>query len=383
MPVEGAGDSITELAVDLGARSYAIHIGPGLLHDIGARCKEIARGSTAFIVSDENVAPLYLTPVSEALRGAGLTPVPIVLAPGEAAKSFEQLAVLVGDLLDAGMDRSALIVALGGGVIGDLAGFAAAIVMRGVDYVQVPTTLLSQVDSSVGGKTAIDMPQGKNLVGSFHQPRLVIADSSTLDSLPRRELLAGYGEVVKYAVLGDAEFFAWLEANGAAALAEDGPERTEMIARCCAMKADIVSRDERECEGGVRARLNLGHTFAHAFEVEAGFDGRLLHGEAVAIGMCMAYRLSIELGHAGDGDFERLRAHFAALDVPTEPPRRWADGRTADWDVDRLLNAMRLDKKARGGMPAFVLPRGLGDAFVCRDVPLDRVAALLTRAVAD
>ncbi|MCZ6605124.1 MAG: 3-dehydroquinate synthase [Alphaproteobacteria bacterium] len=369
------------VAVDLGPRSYEIAIGSGLLGELGVRTKALARGVRVFVVTDENVARAYLAPAMECLAQAGLNPESFVLGSGEKTKSFAQVEKLSSDLLAAGIERSSLIVALGGGVIGDLAGFAASIVLRGVDYIQVPTTLLAQVDSSVGGKTAIDTGAGKNLIGSFYQPRLVLADTSALDTLPRRELLAGYAEVVKYAVLGDADFFAWLEENGPAALDGDGSERTQMIAKCCTMKADIVARDETET--GARVLLNLGHTFGHALEAVAGYGGELLHGEGVAIGLCLAYRLSVELGHGQASELDRVAGHLEAVGLATSPPKAWADGSPAEWPVDRLMEAMHHDKKVSDGVPVFVLPRKLGDAFVARDVPIETVEALLRGATAD
>jgi 3-dehydroquinate synthase len=264
-----------------------------------------------------------------------------------------------------------LVVALGGGVIGDLAGFAAGILKRGLDVAQVPTTLLAQVDSSVGGKTAIDVPEGKNLIGLFHQPRIVLADTSVLVTLPRRQLLAGYAEVVKYGALGDASFFSWLESHGDAALRGDSAALSHMIAHCCRMKAAIVSRDERE--SGERALLNLGHTFAHALEAWAGYSESLLHGEAVAVGMVLAFRLSERLGNSSAADAERLIAHLRRVGLPTTIQEI---AQTAP-DPDRLLGLMRQDKKVRGGNLKFVLVRGVGHAFVSSEVPFAAVGAVL------
>lgn len=376
--------NITTLKVDLGIRSYSIDIGPGLIAELGARLDGVirdgsVRGGSVFVVTDENVAALYLEKAMESLRAAGLTAHSFVLPAGEGTKCFAQLEALTGDLLGAGIERKSTVVALGGGVIGDLAGFAASIVLRGVDYVQVPTTLLSQVDSAVGGKTAIDTALGKNLIGSFYQPRLVLVDTACLDSLPRRELLAGYGEVVKYGALGSRDFFTWLEQEAAAALDRDGPERAQMIARCCAMKADIVARDERE--DGARGLLNLGHTFGHALELAAGFDGALLHGEGVALGMVLAFSLAVELGHASDDDLARITGHMKSVGLPVALAKTWPDGSPANLDAGRLMEAMKLDKKVEDGRIGFVLPRGIGDAFISRDVPVETVKSLLERAI--
>ncbi len=372
------------LNVDLGARSYDIEIGPGLIGELGTRLGSIARGKSVggksvFVVTDENVAAHYLQTAMDSLRVAGFGARSFVLPAGEATKCFAQLEILTGDLLAAGIERKSVIVALGGGVIGDLAGFAASIVLRGIDFVQIPTTLLSQVDSAVGGKTAIDTELGKNLIGSFYQPRLVLVDTTCLDTLPRRELLAGYGEVVKYGALGSLDFFSWLEQNGAAALAGDGAERAEMIGRCCAMKADIVGRDEHE--EGVRGLLNLGHTFGHALELAAGFDGALLHGEGVALGMCLAYGLAMELGHGTQDDLDRVSAHLNAVGLPVKLTPTWPDGSAAKMDAAALLETMKLDKKVEAGRIGFVLPRGIGDAFISRDVPVETVAHLLEQAL--
>jgi 3-dehydroquinate synthase len=306
------------------------------------------------------------------LTQAGIKTLPIVLAPGEGTKSFAGLERLTTELLRANVDRGGLIVALGGGVIGDLVGFAAGVLKRGVDFAQIPTTLLSQVDSSVGGKTAINVPEGKNLVGMFHQPRIVIADIATLKTLPRRELLAGYAEVVKYGALGDAEFFAWLEANGAKALAGDAAALTRIVAHSCRMKADIVARDERET--GERALLNLGHTFGHALEAATGFSDRLLHGEGVAIGTVLALDLSAKLGLSPDTDAIRFAKHLKAAGLPAAI----ADIPGPRPDADTLIAAMAHDKKVKDGKLTFVLVKGLGHAFTSRDVPLDAVRSVLS-----
>ncbi len=361
----------TIVRVELGRRGYDIAVGPGLLAEAGKRMAPVLSEKRVIVVSDETVAPLYLPALSDALAAAGIEAETMTVAPGEASKSFAALDRLTGNILAAGIERGTTLVALGGGVIGDLTGFAAAILLRGVDYIQVPTTLLAQVDSSVGGKTGINTAQGKNLVGSFHQPRLVLADVDVLDTLPRRELLAGYAEVVKTGLIADAKFFAWLEDNGEALIAGDRTARARAVAHCCRTKADIVAADEREA--GSRALLNLGHTFAHALEAEAGYSGALLHGEAVAIGLCMAFDLSHRLGHCGQEDAARVRAHLTRVGLPTRPPAG-ADS------AERLIDHMSRDKKVKGGLPTFVLAHGIGDAFLTQDAPPAEVAALIAAA---
>ena len=359
-----------EIAVELGARRYPIHVGAGLIGQAGALLAPIAKGPVP-VVTDSHVAALHLQPLLASLRAAGINAHEIVLPPGEGTKSFAMLEKLCGALLDLEVDRGGLIVALGGGVIGDLAGFAAGILKRGIDFAQIPTTLLAQVDSSVGGKTAISVPQGKNLIGVFHQPRIVIADVATLKTLPRRELLAGYAEVAKYGALGDADFFAWLETNGATALAGDEAALSHVVAHSCRMKAAVVARDEREA--GERALLNLGHTFGHGLEAATGFSDRLLHGEGVAVGMVLAFRLSEALGLSPAADTARLIAHLKAVGLPTAiaeipGPRP---------DVDTLLAHMAHDKKARDGRMVFVLAKGLGKTFTTADVPAEALRAVL------
>jgi len=358
------------ITVRLGARSYPVHVGHGLVAQAGAWLKPLASGPMP-IVTDTNVAKIHLARLLEVVGEVGIDARPIVLEAGEATKSFAGLEKLSGELLKTGVDRGGLVVAFGGGVIGDLAGFAAGILKRGLDFAQIPTTLLAQVDSSVGGKTAINTAEGKNLVGLFHQPRIVIADTALLATLPRRELLAGYAEVVKYGALGDAEFFSWLEQNGAKALAGDKAALIHMVAHSCRMKAAIVARDEREA--GERALLNLGHTFGHALEAATGFSTRLIHGEGVAIGMALAFQLSVRLGLCPKDDSDRLTRHLKEAGLPAfigdiAPPRP---------ATDALLAAMGHDKKVKDGKLTFILVRGLGRAFVTRDVPLDAVKDVL------
>jgi 3-dehydroquinate synthase len=358
------------IAVGLGTRSYEIHVGSGGLARAGELLKPLARGPVP-IVTDRHVAGLHLETLLMSLAAAGIEARPHVLEPGEQSKSFAGLERLTSELLRDGIDRGGLIVALGGGVIGDLTGFAAGVLKRGIDFAQIPTTLLAQVDSSVGGKTAINTPEGKNLVGLFHQPRIVIADTSVLRTLPRRELLAGYAEVAKYGALGDAAFFVWLELNAAAALAGDAVAVGHAVAHSCRMKADIVARDERET--GDRALLNLGHTFGHALEAATGYSQRLLHGEGVAIGTVLAFRLSARLGLCQADDAARVERHLRAAGLPAEI----SDIPGSRPSVDSLLEHMAHDKKVKDGTLTFVLVRGIGHAFVARDVAMDAVRAVL------
>jgi 3-dehydroquinate synthase len=354
----------------LGARSYDIHIAAGVLADSGMLLKPFA-GEFVPVVTDSHVAAHHLAPLTASLERAGLEVRPIVLDPGESTKSFRGLEKLTSALLGAGVERGGLIVALGGGVIGDLAGFAASVLKRGVDFAQIPTTLLAQVDSSVGGKTAINTEEGKNLVGIFHQPRIVIADTQTLATLPHRELRAGYAEVVKYGALGDVEFFHWLEAHGAAALRGEADKLEYIVAQSCRMKAAIVARDERET--GERALLNLGHTFGHALEAATGYSARFLHGEGIAIGMVLAFRLSAKLGLAPAEDADRLARHLRESGLPASI----ADIEGPRPDAETLIAHMMHDKKAKSGKLIFVLARGLGRAFTTGDVPMDAVRDVL------
>src|SRR6516164_4819828 len=307
-------DDAVVVPVSLGSRSYDIVIGRGVIATLGTRIAELRTDAKVFIVSDENVAVHAMAAAQAALKRAGVASVQMTVPPGESSKSYRVLEQVCEAILDAQIERGDLVVALGGGVIGDLAGFAAAVVRRGIDYVQVPTTLLAQVDSSVGGKTAIDSRHGKNLIGAFHQPILVVADTALLDTLSVREFRSGYAEVAKYGLLGDAGFFTWLEANWRDVFA-GGTAREHAIATSCRMKAEIVGRDERE--SGERALLNLGHTFGHAFEAGAGFSDRLLHGEAIAIGMSMAFALSARLRLIPPADADRARRHLIDVGLPT------------------------------------------------------------------
>ena len=328
------------------------------------------------VLTETRVAALHLSTLEAGLGDAGIEAAVLALPPGEATKGWAGLERAVEWLIAEKVARDDLVVAFGGGVIGDLAGFAAAVVRRGVGFVQIPTTLLAQVDSSVGGKTGINSPLGKNLIGAFHQPRLVLADTLLLDTLPERDFLAGYGEVAKYGLLGDAAFFRWLEANGAALRDGDPGARLRAVRRSCEMKAEIVARDETE--QGDRALLNLGHTFAHALEAATGFSDRLLHGEAVAIGCQLAFDLSARLGLCPQEAPSRVAAHLAAMGMK----RRLADIPGDLPGPDALLALMAQDKKVRDGRIAFILARDIGDAFVARGVDLAPVRALLAEALA-
>jgi len=361
--------------VALDQRSYPIHIGAGLLGNATAILQTAGDWRRCAIVTDDKVARLHLETLQASLSEAGLAVDPVVVPAGEASKSFEQLAPLCEALLVRGIERGDAVVALGGGVIGDLAGFAASILRRGVALVQAPTTLLAQVDSSVGGKTGINTPQGKNLIGTFHQPRLVIADTDTLDTLPARELRAGYAEIVKYGLLGDADFFVWLEENGLALLRGDTEARADAIEKSCRMKAAIVAEDEREA--GERALLNLGHTFGHALEAWAGYSGDLLHGEAVAIGMGLAFKLSEQMGLCPRGRHERVTGHLRAAGLPVAIGDLGACGRGLPEPAE-LITHMMQDKKVSGGRLTFILVRDVGEAVITRDVTIDDLKRLLS-----
>ncbi len=359
------------ITVDITGRPYDVRVQSGLLAELGSRCAPLMRKGRAAIVTDATVHGLHGAVAGKALQDAGLEPHWLVLPAGETSKSWESLARTVDWLLAEEIERGDHIIALGGGVIGDLTGFAAAIVKRGCNFIQVPTTLLAQVDSSVGGKTAINTGAGKNLVGAFHQPSLVLADLSVLDSLPRRELLAGYAEVVKYGLLGDAAFFDWCRANGNAMLAGDPALREYAVAHSVAMKARIVAEDERETTGR-RALLNLGHTFGHALEAQTGFSDRLLHGEAVALGMVLAARYSARLGLMDDRDAECIALHFAEIGMPVNIA---ALGFNCGGDT--LTRHMLHDKKMDAGTLPFLLMRGIGQAFLSKDVDLADVTRFL------
>jgi 3-dehydroquinate synthase len=358
------------IRVELGERSYDIVIGEHLLDAAGPFTASTLPGARCAVVSDATVAALYLDRLKASLGESFLGEV--VVAPGEQSKSFPVLAEACERLLSLGVERGDVVLALGGGVVGDLAGFAASILRRGVRLVQMPTTLLAQVDSSVGGKTGIDTPQGKNLIGAFHQPSLVLADILVLSTLAQREFRAGYAEVVKYGLLGDALFFAWLEENWRKIFSGDGSARESAIATSVRAKVAIVESDERE-ESGKRALLNLGHTFGHALEAHAGYSDRLLHGEAIAIGMRLAFAFSVEQGLCPVADAERVEQHLVKVGLPT----RIADIPGAPPSADRLLELMSQDKKVKGGRLALVLVRCIGEAFVERDSDMNQLSAFL------
>jgi 3-dehydroquinate synthase len=359
--------------VELDKRGYDIVIGAGLLERAGELLAPELREKRLFVVTDERVAAAQWPRLARGLRDAGIETVLVSVPAGEASKDFVQLEKVLGAILERRPERGSMLLALGGGVVGDLTGLAASLLLRGIDFVQVPTTLLAQVDSSVGGKTGINTKHGKNLVGTFHQPRLVLADLDTLSTLPRRELLAGYAEVVKYGLIDEPAFFAWLEANGPKLIAGDTAARAYAVEQSCRAKARVVASDERET--GQRALLNLGHTFGHALEAALGYGGELLHGEGVAIGMTIAFDVSVRLGLAPATDAARVRRHLGAVGLPTRPPG-------GNWDIDRLLALMAQDKKVRDGRINFVLARGIGKAFVARDVDTEVVRAVLQQAVA-
>jgi 3-dehydroquinate synthase len=372
-----ATDGIETLHVPMGERSYDIFIGDGAISHAGSLIKDILKAPRAIIVTDENIAPSWLEPLKTSLNYAGIKTREIILPPGEHTKSVSHLEQLLDNLLENNIDRKTTLIALGGGVIGDLTGFAAAVVMRGVDFVQVPTTLLSQVDSSVGGKTGIDTRFGKNLIGAFHQPRAVITDTSTLDTLPMRERLCGYAEVIKYGVINDRGFYDWLIENGQKVLDGNPAARREAVRRSCANKAEIVTADERE--QGLRALLNLGHTFGHALEAQIGFEDKLKHGEAVAIGMMMALELSVRLAMASEIDRDRLRDHLKTVGLPVDL-KGLAGG---NWTADALLDHMGRDKKTQDGKLTFILARAIGNSFVANDVDHDAVKGVLEGFIAD
>ena len=361
--------------VNLPGRAYDVQIGPGLIDQAGAYIEPFLKRPQVAVISDETVAGLHMTALRAGLAARGIGMSELVLPAGEATKSWGPLEQSVEWLLDQKVERGDIVIALGGGVIGDLVGFAAAILRRGVRFVQIPTSLLAQVDSSVGGKTGINAPQGKNLIGAFHQPTLVLADTSVLGTLTPRDFLAGYGEVVKYGLLGDADFFEWLEANGPALAAGDMDARVEAVRRSVQMKADIVERDETE--QGDRALLNLGHTFGHALEAATGYSDRLLHGEGVAIGCALAFELSARMGLCSQESPSRVRAHLKAMgmktdlaDIPGDLP-----------DAQTLLGLMGQDKKVVQGELRFILSRGIGEAFVTGDVTADAVLDVLNDAL--
>ena len=369
----------TTVDVALGERAYDIIIGRDVLKSLGARIAALRPGVRTAVVTDRTVARYWLKPTEAALSEAGIPTSAVVVEEGEGSKSYAVLERVCEALIEARIERNDLVIALGGGVVGDLAGFAAAILRRGVDFVQVPTSLLAQVDSSVGGKTGINSPRGKNLVGAFHQPVLVVADTAVLDTLAPRQFRAGYGEVAKYGLLGDEAFFSWLEANHAD-IFSGGAAREHAIATSCRAKAAIVARDERET--GERALLNLGHTFGHALEAATGFSDRLFHGEGVAVGMVLAAEFSAQLGMIGQSDVSRVQHHLAAVGLPTHLQDIAGFSQEGLADADALLALMAQDKKVKRGRLTFILLEAIGRAVIAPDIQPSLVRDFLARKLA-
>ncbi len=367
--------TIQTVQVDLAERSYNIIIGPGILSSSGERIKELLPGANCAIVTDQNVAKAHLAALQSSLDDAGIKHDAIILPAGESTKSYAHLQQVVEDAIALKLERADAIIALGGGVIGDLAGFAASILRRGVNFIQIPTTLLAQVDSSVGGKTAINSPQGKNLVGAFYQPKLVIADSSVLDTLPDREFRAGFAEVIKYGLINDAEFYSWLE-NSWDEIRSGGGARVQAIAASCRAKADIVARDEYEA--GERALLNLGHTFGHALEGIVKYKTDILvHGEAVSIGLVLAHAFSARMNQSSQDDTQRITRYLETVGLPTDLSHLKGHIKSAD----QMMDFIAQDKKVSRGNLTFILTHGIGKAFVSKQVPSSEVHAFLSEAL--
>ena len=373
-PAPQPGQDRERVRVELGPRSYDVLVGTDLLREAGRHMAPLLPGRSAVVITDRVVAGLHLEATLAALGEAGFTCSELIVEPGERSKDLATLGDVLETILSRGIERTTVLVALGGGVVGDLTGFAASILLRGVPFVQIPTTLLAQVDSGVGGKTGVNSIRGKNLIGSFYQPRLVLADVATLGTLPLRERRAGYAEIVKYGLIDDAAFFTWLEDNGQAVIDGDEDLLRAAVAHSCRAKARIVAGDERE--SGNRALLNLGHTFAHALEAEAGYDGSLLHGEAVAFGIVLAHRLSAMLGHCGADDTARVASHFEAVGLPSVAAALPDPG----WHPPALIERMQHDKKVQDGRMTFVLTQGIGRAFLSQHVPSEALGTLLDEA---
>lgn len=368
--------SFETVNLPLGERAYDIHIGEGLLEKAGGLIAPLLPRPYTVVVTDANVAAAQSEALAASLSASGLEAKFIVLEPGEGTKSFTELEHLTGRFLDLGVERNDAVIAFGGGVIGDLVGFASSVLKRGCRFIQIPTTLLAQVDSAVGGKTAINVPQGKNLIGAFHQPALVLADVGALNTLPARDLRAGYAEVIKYGLINDRAFFEWLEKNGDALLSGDAAARISAVKTSCASKAAIVNADERE--QGQRALLNLGHTFGHAFEAVYGYSDKLLHGEGVAVGMALAFDYSVRLGACPPEDATRVKAHLSQCglpaslgDLPSEPPH----------DAETLLSLMMQDKKVEQNRLTLILAKGIGEAFITKDVDAGDVKDFLAERI--
>lgn len=359
-----------KLHVHLDHHAYDICVAERLLAKAGSHIKPLLARPHVIIVTDETVAKFYLHRLVNSLEEVGIKHRSVIVPAGESTKSLAGFSNVIEQILEQKPSRDTTLIALGGGMVGDLTGFAASVLLRGVNFVQIPTTLLAQVDSSVGGKTGINSAYGKNLIGSFHQPLLVLADVAVLASLPKRELLAGYAEMLKYALINDPEFFTWLETNASAMLAGDVALLTHAILHCCKAKAAIVEADEKE--NNVRALLNLGHTFGHALEAETGYGEALLHGESVAIGMVMAFAASVAMGLCPPADLEKIKVHYKAIGLPSSPK----DIRS-EWDVGALMAHFTRDKKAKGGVLTFILARGIGKAFVMENID----AAIIEKTV--
>lgn len=360
--------------VDLGTRSYDILIGENILDDAATYICPILNRPRSVIITDENVAHHQLSRLEQSLKVGGVQFETIILPAGEATKSLTQFDKLLDQLLSLRLERSDAIIAFGGGVIGDLVGFVASVYLRGVDFIQIPTTLLAQVDSSVGGKTGINSKHGKNLIGAFHQPKLVLIDVTTLETLEKRHVIAGYAEVVKYGLINDPEFFNWLKSNGEALI--NGPQeinrplRAEAVLKSCEAKAAVVAADEKE--SGARSLLNLGHTFGHALEAENGYNDNLYHGEAVGMGMIMAFELSTRMGLCTKEECDQIRNHFDIIGAPKAAH--------FSFDVDNLLHHMKGDKKMSDGKLSFVIARGIGKSFLSKDVDMQDVKTVLQNA---
>ena len=361
--------------VSLGNRSYDIIIGTQLLNKAGDLIKSVIRSENVIIVTDTNVAPLYLTKLTNSLELVSLKVERIILPPGEQTKSISHFESLIDEILAMKIDRDVALIALGGGVIGDLTGYTAASILRGIDFIQIPTTLLSQVDSSVGGKTGINSRHGKNLIGAFYQPRLVLADIDVLDTLPKRQILAGYAEVVKYGLINNSKFFSWLEEFGKKLYEGNKDYRHSAVLMSCRSKAEIIAKDETE--QNIRALLNLGHTFGHALETETGFSNKLLHGEAISIGICLAFDLSLQLGLCPKSDTERIRTHFSSIGLPTY----LTDVANINWKPSKILTHMLSDKKMQNGKINFILAKGIGKSFIARNINMKNVHIVIEQAI--
>ena len=366
---------VETLRVELGDRAYEIRVGPRLIEGAGREIVPLLRRCQVVIVCDETIARLCLAKLQDSLSEAGIANHAVLLPAGEETKDLAHFGRLAEDILSVGIERGTMLVALGGGVVGDITGFAAATLLRGIDFVQIPTTLLAQVDSSVGGKTGINTRMGKNLIGAFYQPRLVLADTAALATLPRRELLAGYAEIVKYGLIRDGEFFAWLEAEGHSVCDLVPAALRRAVMTSCAMKAAIVAADERE--EGDRALLNFGHTFAHALETETGFSARLLHGEAVGLGMVLAFDFAARLGLVAASAASRVRRHLGEMGLPTQ----LSEVGLASTAPERLIAHMSKDKKVRDGRITLIMPRRVGEAFVMKDAPTEELRDFLAEVV--